>query len=856
MKLGKAKSVMILALVATLSACGPSYETYEIEATAKYGIAGLTGRDTYNASTTAASLYTTLNYTTTAEATNFEDYIINFVDGIITTDEFGVIQPGLAEYATHNEDYTEFTFHIREGVKWVTNKGKQYTYHGTEQYVSAQDWVTTAKAILDFSNGSDTYYLLTMFIDGAAEYYYYTMCQYYLANGYSTDPYEIADITTNAGIAEAINWYIVNYEGLSEELAIVTADDIPDIASGSRLGVTATTKTGESGGDVTFKLFKSADYFPSSLNYAVGIPLNENFYNDVGAGKFGSNAKNILYCGPYLFTKDKGTSGITFTANPEYWNKDVVHLETINYVCLPEDYDYNATRLWFTEDQVDSFTLNSNDTEGWKDYVLGEDGLGTVEDPHNEMTYSRFSTTIGTLIDCEVVPGRDLDVSVGKPGDFTTGTGIDANEDGSMAIADYCSATSFDDVMNTAKALSIQEVRQALLESFDVDTWLTQVSTDPIVRESRAKHTYTPVGLAVDDENRDYCGYYYTQAYATGENIEFEEAEELLEAGQYGYRDDGTILSVPTAGSIEPKVDAAKTAITAYNTAVGSGGSGLPVGEDETNGTLASGQTGEITLPIHVSYFDNWYDSKRDETGTQVINEMNQWLNGLSDAEMASVETDPTTKRVLSYKENGTGDPVDVTNENSKIWMWVYKTDQVESSTEARTGRYGCGDFFAYWGWGADYADPLTYLNTFTIGGDWSSVYPFVGEPVVDSFHLEDENTLVWSNLLEEYTELVEAGTALNDKAERFAKYAEAEYLLCNTLGLSKPIYNDSQGWILSVGRTATYEMPICSFGISEGRMVGLYVLEDTPTAATRQQWKANYDAAAAEVTSSMNIYK
>ncbi len=846
MKLGKAKSIMILALVATLTACGNSGETYKIGRSAKYGIAGLTARETYNVAFTTAAMYDSLNHTQTAEAVNFEDYIINFIDGIVTTDEFGVIQPGLADYAEHNDAYTEFSFHIRQKVPWVDSEGVQYTWQGTKQYVCADDWVTTAKAILDFSNESETYYLLTMFIDGASEYFYYTMAQYYLAEGETTDDYGF-DFTTNEGIAEAINWYTVNYEGLPDPE--VTADDIPDIASGSRLGVVAEGAGKNGGGTVTFKLLKSADYFPSSLNYAIGIPLNEHFYEDIGPSNYGVDKDSILYCGPYLFTKDEGSTGITFTANPTYWDKDSVHLETINYVFLPEDYDYNQTRLWFTNDQIDSFSLNSNDTEGWAEYVLGEDGLGDVTDPHNEYTYSRFSTTIGTLIDCEVVPGRDLQVSVSDTeSTYSDGVGTAASNDGKMAVRDYCNATDFEDVMNTAKALSLQEVRQAVLESFNVDTWLGQSSTDHVIRESRAKHTYTPVGLASDDANNDYCDYYYTRAYAEGEGITVEKAAELLEPGQYGYRDDGTILSIPTEKSMTPKVEAAKAAITAYNTAV--------TNSTITKENLTSGNGGQITLPLHVSYFDLFYDSKRAEYANTVISEMNQWLNGLSDAEMASVQIDGTTHKVTSYTPDDTSSSTSVSNTGSKIWIWIYPCDQITSSTQANSARWGCADFFAFWGWGADYADPLTYLNTFTIGGDWSSVYPFVGEQVVDSFHLEGDS-LVKTNLLEEYTKLVEEGTSLEtDKSARFEKYAEAEYLLCNTLGLSKPVYNDSQGWLVSVGRTASYEMPICSFGISEGRMVGLYVLDDTPTAQDRKDWKANYDAAAAEVTASMNIYK
>ncbi|MCD8203818.1 MAG: ABC transporter substrate-binding protein [Coprobacillus sp.] len=870
MKLGKTKSIMILALVATLSACnGTSHgELYTISSSAKYGIAGLDAYDTYNVYLNPGSNYTTLDYTQSAEQTTFEDYVINCIDGLLTTDEFGVIQLQLAKSATHNDDYSEFSFEIREGVPWVTNKGKEYKHQGTVQYVCAEDWVTTAKAILDYSRASDTYYLLTMFIEGASEYYWYSAVQYNLAMGVTSLGGGAFDISTPQGVADAVNYYVEGYDGLESN---VTVDDLDDIASGARLGVTATEGGANGGGTLTYKLVKSADYFPSSLNYAMGIPTNQYFFDDCG-DKFGTSNDKLLYCGPYLFTKDNQTLQ-RFEANPTYWDKDSVHLQTINYIFTPQSPDYDYSRRGFENGETDSFTLNSNDIEGWEKYVTGPNvGTadepvyeGTLQDPINPLTYSRFSETIGGIYDCEVVPGRDLEVVTGKAGDYEDAHGIAASEDGSQMIVSYCTPTDFEDIMNTANALSIQEVRVALLEAFDVDIFLEQVSTDPEVRESRAKHTYTPKGLAVDDYNNDYCGYYYVREFAKqelvgesdgnggtlDENGAIAKAEEVLAGGTYGYMPDGSVLCYPTETIMNEKVEAAKAAITAYNSAVESGT--IAQGATLSDGTTASSSAAQITFPIEVSYGGAWYDETNKANAQEQVASMNQWLNGLTDKEMESVKTDQTTLKVISWEPDTTVHP-SCTGVPSELWMWMYIDDQVNDSTDYRAERYGQADFFSLWGWGADYADPLTYLNTFVIGGDWSSVYPFVGQDQVDSYHMEGES-IVGTNLLKEYTDLVQEGTKSSDKQDRFATYAEAEYLLCRQLGLSKPLYNDSQGWILTVGNTATYERPICSFGISEGRYTGFYVLANTPTNTQRQAWKASYDAAAAEVDASMNIY-
>ena len=60
----------------------------------------------------------TMNYLTT---TTFENLRIpaNVVDTLIEYDRYGVVQPSLAESWETNEDSSEWTFHIRKGVKWV-----------------------------------------------------------------------------------------------------------------------------------------------------------------------------------------------------------------------------------------------------------------------------------------------------------------------------------------------------------------------------------------------------------------------------------------------------------------------------------------------------------------------------------------------------------------------------------------------------------------------------------------------------------------------------------------------------------------------------------------------------------------
>ena len=64
-----------------------------------------------------ASEVDTLNYLYTTTTNNLT-IPANVVDTLIEYDRYGVLQPSLAESWEHNEDYTEWTFHIRQGVKF------------------------------------------------------------------------------------------------------------------------------------------------------------------------------------------------------------------------------------------------------------------------------------------------------------------------------------------------------------------------------------------------------------------------------------------------------------------------------------------------------------------------------------------------------------------------------------------------------------------------------------------------------------------------------------------------------------------------------------------------------------------
>ena len=68
----------------------------------------------------------------------------NFVDTLVEYDNYGILQPCLAESWECSEDGLTWTFHIRPGVKWMTADMEEY---GAE--VVADDFVYSASRVLD-----------------------------------------------------------------------------------------------------------------------------------------------------------------------------------------------------------------------------------------------------------------------------------------------------------------------------------------------------------------------------------------------------------------------------------------------------------------------------------------------------------------------------------------------------------------------------------------------------------------------------------------------------------------------------------------------------------------------------------
>jgi len=206
--------------------------------------------------------------------------IVNTYDGLYEYDSENVLKPALAESYTVGKDAdgnTTYTFKIKSGIKWVDSQGRPVAD------VKADDFVAGMQHMMDAAGGLE--YLVQGLIVNATEY----------------------------------------IEG--------------DVTDFSKVGVKATDDQ-----TLVYTLMTDAPYFMTMLGYGVFAPMSRSFYTAQG-GKFGAEydskaatynygktPENIAYCGPYTVTNLTAENTIKFDANPLYWNKDNINIQTITWL--------------------------------------------------------------------------------------------------------------------------------------------------------------------------------------------------------------------------------------------------------------------------------------------------------------------------------------------------------------------------------------------------------------------------------------------------------------------------------------------------------------------------------------------
>lgn len=250
--------------------------TYSQKATDYLKEKGYTLKDTYNMG------YVSDPQTWDALATSRSadsEAIINTYDGLVEYDNENEIKPALAESWEVSEDGKTYTFHIRQGAKWVDAQGREVAD------VKADDFVAGMQHMLDAGGGLE--YLVENIIVNALEY-------------------NTGDVTDFA------------------EVGVKATDDNTVVYTLCQPTSYFITMLG-------YNVFApmSRTYFESK-----GGVFGKDDYKaavDAGTMKYGQTVNDIAYCGPYTVTNHTAENTIVFEANPTYWNKDNITIKTLTW---------------------------------------------------------------------------------------------------------------------------------------------------------------------------------------------------------------------------------------------------------------------------------------------------------------------------------------------------------------------------------------------------------------------------------------------------------------------------------------------------------------------------------------------
>ena len=214
---------------------------------------------------------------------DFEN-LTNLWDGLLEVDPLGKVVPCIADTWGTEDGGKTWTFHVRDGVKWVDVNGAE------KADCNAYDFATGLEWILNYhKNDSNNTSMPFETIEGAEAYYDYT-------------------------------------KTLSKEEAYALK-----AGEGSKFAEMVGLKTPDAN-TVVYTCTNNIPYFDTLAPYVALYPISQALVDELGVdGTKAMDNKSMWYNGAYTMTDFIHGNEKIFTKNPMYWDTECDRFETVTF---------------------------------------------------------------------------------------------------------------------------------------------------------------------------------------------------------------------------------------------------------------------------------------------------------------------------------------------------------------------------------------------------------------------------------------------------------------------------------------------------------------------------------------------
>jgi oligopeptide transport system substrate-binding protein len=239
------------------------------------------------------------------------DVLSNCWEGLLENDNHGRLAPAIAESWETNDGGLNWTFHLRDGVKWVDMNANE------KADCTARDFATGLEWILNFhKNESSNTSMPIEMIKGASEYYQYT-------KGLSEAEAQALDASDGSKFLEMV--------GI----------EVPDDHT------------------VIYHCTDPKPYFDSVASYVCLFPLAQGMVDELGgvAGVKAMDNTNMWYNGCYTMTTYVQNNEKVLTKNPTYWDQDCFLFDTVTTRMVESN---DVAFQMYENGEVDSINLSES----------------------------------------------------------------------------------------------------------------------------------------------------------------------------------------------------------------------------------------------------------------------------------------------------------------------------------------------------------------------------------------------------------------------------------------------------------------------------------------------------------------